>query len=354
MNPIQNIQSHLEPKEALLITSEPNRFYVTGFSSTDGAVILTKSKAVFLIDFRYFEKAKKTVTTCESRLSADLKAEVAAFCQDEQIAVLYLETESVSVNAFIAWETALSNVAVSRDDRFDQILRDLRSVKSEKELQNIREAQRLTDETFSYILPRIEAGRTERDIMLDMEFYMRRLGSEGVSFDFIVVSGRNSSLPHGVPTDKRIERGDFLTMDFGAVVNGYHSDMTRTVIIGNPTDEQRHVYETVLQAQLMAIDAVKPGAVCKDVDRIARDHIYSAGYQGCFGHGLGHSVGVEIHERPNFNPRCDAVLKPGVIMTVEPGIYLEDRYGVRIEDMICVTSSGCIDLTESPKELIIL
>ena len=352
MNPIPKIQSQLAPGEALLVTSEPNRFYLTAFASSDGFVFVSKNVAVFLIDFRYVEKAKNTVTSCEVRLSTKPTQEIADLCRDSQIKTLYVETESLSIQSYEKWKASLPGVTVTTDSKMNELLLDLRSVKSEEELRNIQAAQDLTDETFSYILEKIEAGRTERDVMLEMEFFMRKLGSEGVSFDFIVVSGKNSSLPHGVPTDKKIERGDFLTMDFGAVVNGYHSDMTRTVAIGAVTDEQRFIYDTVLQAQLKAIDAVKPGAVCKDVDKIARDLIDAAGYEHCFGHGLGHSVGVEIHEMPAFNPRCDTVLKPGVVMTVEPGIYLEDRYGVRIEDMVYVTESGCINLTKSPKELI--
>ena len=168
------------------------------------------------------------------------------------------------------------------------------------------------------------------------------------------MSGKNSSLPHGVPTDKKIENGDFLTMDFGAIVNGYHSDMTRTVAVGNISEEQRRVYDTVLKAQLAAIDAVKPGVVCRDIDKIARDIIYGAGYEGCFGHGLGHSVGVEIHEKPLFNTMCDTVLKEGTVMTVEPGIYLENKFGVRIEDMVVAVKDGCKVLTNSRKDLIIL
>jgi Xaa-Pro aminopeptidase len=187
-----------------------------------------------------------------------------------------------------------------------------------------------------------------------MEFFMRRMGSEGVSFDFIVVSGKNSSLPHGVPTDKLVQVGDFLTMDFGAVVGGYHSDMTRTVAVGSASDEMRLVYDTVLKAQLESEKAIRAGAVCSDIDKIARDIIYGAGYEGCFGHGLGHSVGVEIHESPAFSPNCSAILRPGTIMTVEPGIYLENKFGVRIEDMVYVTEEGSINLTASPKHLIIV
>lgn len=183
---------------------------------------------------------------------------------------------------------------------------------------------------------------------------MRRLGSEGVSFDFIVVSGKNSSLPHGIPTDKKIEYGDFITMDFGAVVGGYRSDMTRTVALGGVSDEQRLVYNTVLTAQLAAIKKIRSGAVCSEIDKTARDIIDGAGYKNCFGHALGHSVGIEIHENPNFSPRCGTVLKSGTVMTVEPGIYIENKFGVRIEDMVFVTDGGCVDITESPKELIIL
>ena len=218
----------------------------------------------------------------------------------------------------------------------------------------MQKAQEITDATFSYIINNIKAGRTEREVMLDMEFFMRKQACDGVAFDFVVVSGKNSSLPHGVPTDKVIENGDFVTMDFGATVGGYRSDMTRTVAVGFVTDEQRKVYDTVLKAQLAALPAIHAGVVCKDIDKIARDIIYSAGYEGAFGHGLGHSVGIEIHENPAFNTRCETILKSGTVMTVEPGIYLENKFGVRIEDMVYVTDDGCINLTKSDKNLIIL
>lgn len=351
---VKTIQKELDKKSALLVASVPNRFYLTGFETSDGYVLITKHAAVFLIDFRYVEKAKETVKSCDVQLSVSPMAEIRALCEQHGIAHLYVENDYVSMSLQKDLAAAVKPTEIVADDRFDTLLRDMRSVKNETELSLMQQAQKLTDDTFSYIVERIEAGRTERDVMLDMEFYMRRLGSEGVSFDFIVVSGKNSSLPHGVPTDKKIERGDFVTMDFGAVVGGYHSDMTRTIAVGAVSDEQKLVYDTVLKAQLSAIDAVKSGVVCKDIDKIARDLIYAAGYEGCFGHGLGHSVGVEIHERPNFNTRCDTVLKAGTVMTVEPGIYLENRFGVRIEDMVFVTADGCINLTKSPKELLVL
>ncbi len=350
---VKRLQNELAEGEALLVASIPNRFYLTGFESSAGYVFITAENAYFLIDFRYVEKARQTVSSCEVRLSSAPLKEISALCAENGIKCLFLEAEHTSVS-FLKQLREEIGVEISEDDRFDRLLEEMRSVKSEKELSLIKEAQRLTDETFKYIIERITAGRTEKEIMLDMEFFMRRRGSEGVSFDFIVVSGKNSSLPHGVPTDKPVEKGDFITMDFGAVVGGYHSDMTRTVLLGHPTEEQERIYNTVLSAQTEAVNAVKAGLVCKDIDKIARDIIYSAGFEGCFGHGLGHSVGIEIHERPNFNMRCDTVLKPGTVMTVEPGIYLEGKYGVRIEDMVYVTEDGCIDITESPRNLICL
>lgn len=348
------VQQALASDEAFLVTTDTNRFYYTGFPSSAGAVLITADAAVLLIDFRYFEKAKSSVTSCEVVLSGRLDIEIKTLCDKHGVKTLFLEADSTSVRRFDALQAALGNISLQKSDKFDRLTEDMRAIKTPAELALIKQAQKLTDDTFSYILNHIKPGRTEREIMLDMEFYMRRLGSEGVSFDFIVVSGKNSSLPHGVPTDKPVESGDFITMDFGAVCEGYRSDMTRTVAVGAISDEQRRVYDTVLQAQLAAEKAVRAGVVCKDVDKVARDIIYAAGYEGCFGHGLGHSVGIEIHENPAFNTRCETVLQAGMVMTNEPGIYLEDRFGVRIEDMLYVTANGSENLTASEKSLIVL
>ena len=351
---IFNITENLEKDEAALITSDANRFYLTGFNSSAGCVLLTKDSAYFLIDFRYFEKANKTIKFCKTVLLENLSKNLSELINKHNIAKLYLETHSLCYNDFNRYAKMFENIEISTNDKLDLLLQNLRSVKSTAELENIKKAQKLTDETFSYILSRISAGRSEREVMLDMEFFMRKQGSEGVSFNFIVVSGKNSSLPHGVPTEKKIENGDFVTMDFGAVINGYRSDMTRTVAVGNVTDEQSRVYDTVILAQNAALKEIKAGKVCKDIDAVARNIINGAGYEGCFGHGLGHSVGIEIHENPAFNTRCETVLKSGMIMTVEPGIYIENKFGVRIEDMVYVTDNGCMNLTESPKSLILL
>ncbi len=351
---ILNLQETLKHDEAFWISSGSNRLYLTGFNSSAGSVLITKNKAVFFIDFRYFEKAKSIVNSCEVVLYDKGDKGIYEFCTQENIKTVFVESSFVSLSHYKYLCDLFQNIIISKDNVLDLKLNQMRAVKSSYELEFIKQAQSLTEQTLDYILPRISVGKTEKEIMLDMEFFMRGLGAEGVSFDFIVVSGKNSSLPHGVPTAKKIENGDFITMDFGAIVGGYCSDMTRTVAIGSITDEQRTVYDTTLKAQLAAIESIKAGAVCGDIDKIARDIIYNAGYKGCFGHALGHSVGIDVHEAPNLSPNNQAVLEVGNIVTVEPGIYLENKFGVRIEDMVYVTENGCINLTKSQKELIIL
>ncbi len=351
---IEFLQSNLKEDEAALISSDADRLYYTGFRSSAGYVAVTREKAVFLIDFRYFEKAKQTVDSCEVILLKNFSQQLGELFSLQKIKTVYLETDTVSLSAFSSLKKRLPDFAFSSDGKIQSLITKQRSIKSAEEIALIRQAQKMTDETFSYILDNISAGRTEREVMLNMEFYMRRLGSEGVSFDFIVVSGKNSSMPHGVPTDKKIEKGDFVTMDFGAVCGGYRSDMTRTVAVGEVSDKQKEVYGIVLKAQKETIDFIKPGVVCKEVDRTARDIIDKAGYGDCFGHGLGHSVGIEIHENPACNTVCETVMEKGMIMTVEPGIYIENEFGVRIEDMVVVTENGCENLTVSKKELIVL
>lgn len=353
-NRIFNLQEGLKDSEAFLISSGSNRFYLTSFNSSAGTVLITKTKAVFFIDFRYFEKAKATVSSCDVVLYDKGDKGIYEFCKREKIKTLFVEAASVSLSHHKYLCGVFEGIEISKENKLDLKLNEMRAVKSQGELQYIMQAQALTDQTLDYILPRISAGRTEREIMLDMEFFMRGLGASGVSFDFIVVSGKNSSLPHGVPTDKKIEKGDFVTMDFGGIVGGYCSDMTRTVAVGSITDEQRKVYDTTLKAQLAALDAIKADSVCGDIDKIARDIIYDAGYKGCFGHALGHSVGIDVHESPNLSPNNTAILQVGNVVTVEPGIYLENKFGVRIEDMVYVTDGGCINLTKSDKKLIIL
>ncbi len=353
-NRILSLQENLNGNEAFWITSGSNRFYLTGFNSSAGSVLITKSSAVFFIDFRYFEKAKSTVDSCEVVIYDKGDKGIYEYCKRENIKEIFIEASQTSLTQHKYLSELFDGINISKENKLDIKLSEMRAVKSEYELRFIKQAQFLTEQTLDYILPRIAVGRTEREVMLDMEFFMRGLGADGVSFDFIVVSGKNSSLPHGVPTDKKIEKGDFVTMDFGAIVNGYCSDMTRTVAVGGVTNEQRLVYDTTLKAQLASIDAIKAGAVCGNIDKIARDIIYDAGYKGCFGHALGHSVGIDVHESPNLSPNNKAILEIGNVVTVEPGIYIENKFGVRIEDMVYVTENGCINLTKSDKSLIVL
>lgn len=351
---IKELQAVLPKDSGMLIMSPANRQYLTGFVSSAGMVFITAQNSWFFTDFRYYEKAAATVNSCRVCQTERGLSDLLPLCAENHVKTILIETDWISLQSFQRIQNTLQGIEVAEDALLDETLARLRAIKSRQEIEKIKEAQRLTDETFSYIVQQIRPGMREIDIMLEMEFFMRRQGSEGVSFDFIVVSGQNSSLPHGVPTPKKVESGDFITMDFGGVIDGYRSDMTRTVAVGFVSDEQRRVYEIVRNAKNTAISSIAPGKVCKDIDRIARDLIDHAGYKGCFGHGLGHSVGLEIHENPSFNTRCETVLKPGMVLTVEPGIYLEKQFGVRIEDMGVVTQSGFDNFTQSTDALLIL
>lgn len=352
---IEAARSVLQAGEAALILSGPGRRYLTGYPSSEGAVLLTAKRACLYVDFRYIEKARATVQHVEVIQTERLSAQIGSVLQEEGITHLLVETEEMSLAQLFRYRKALEGISIdAEDDRLDRILEKLRAQKTPQELASIRAAQALTDETFTYILDRLTPGRTEREVMLDMEYHMRRAGSEGVAFDLIVVSGKNSSLPHGVPGARALARGDFVTMDFGAVIDGYCSDMTRTVAIGTADEEQRRVYATVLQAQEAAFSHLRAGVPGCEVDRAAREVIDGAGYAGCFGHALGHSVGLAIHESPTCSPRSETPLPAGTVMTVEPGIYLPDRFGVRIEDMAVVTDAGYENLTHSEKRLLLV
>ena len=343
----------MEKGVCAIIQNPVNRFYLSGFRSSAGMIVLTENKAVLLVDFRYFEKAKKTVQNMEVLLANNFFANAKELLETENIKKILPETDFINLDSFERMKKAFEGIEVSNDNSLSQTISSLRQIKSAEETKCIKKSQGITDNAFAHILNFIKAGVTEREIALELEFFMRKTGSEGVAFDTIAVSGKNSTLPDGVPTEKPLENGDFLTMDFGAVYNGYCSDMTRTVAVGYVTDEQQKVYDTVLKAQLSALKEIGPNKVCKEIDKIARD-IINAEYEGCFGHGLGHSVGLEIHENPALNTRDETLLKAGVIMTVEPGIYIPDKFGVRIEDMVLITDTSYENLTKSPKELIII
>ncbi len=352
-NRVNEIRKILKENMAAFIISPQNRFYLTDFETSDGFVYISEKSAIFMTDSRYIEKAESVVKSMDTVLLTSQNEQLSKIIKDEKIKTVLIETDYITVNALSSLKSGVGDIFSTSSELTDKLLL-MRSKKELEEINRIKEAQRITDLTFSYILERISAGRTEKEIMLDMEFFMRKSGSEGIAFDFIVVSGKNSSLPHGVPTDKKIEKGDFITMDFGAVIKGYRSDMTRTVAVGEITSEQKSVYDTVLKAQKAALDFAALGKNCSDVDKAARDIIDATEFKDTFGHALGHSVGIDIHESPSFSPRSKDILKCGNVMTIEPGIYLKNKFGVRIEDMIYITENGNDNLTKSRKDLIIL
>lgn len=337
-----------------LIISPENRKYFTGFESSDGFLITSENRAVFITDGRYIEAAEKQISNCEVKLLGKTYPQIAEILKEMNCNRLLVESTRMTVSTYNSLKGVLKKIPVSTDTTLDTIINTLRSVKTEFEVESIIKAQRIAEDAFNHILNFIKVGVTEKEIALELDFYMLHHGGEGLSFETIAVSGANSSMPHGVPSNKKIENGDFITMDFGTIINGYHSDMTRTVAVGFATDEMKNVYDTVLKAQQNCLDNIKAGISCKDGDEFARSVIRNAGLGQYFTHSTGHGVGVEIHEFPNLSPASDSVLQVGDIVTVEPGIYIPEKFGVRIEDMALITENGCSNLTNAKKDLIIL
>lgn len=351
---IEKISEQLEKNEAFIITSSANRQYVTGFKSSAGTVLITKKESFLFIDSRYFEKASATVKHLKVILAKNTLEQIKGTLEKYKIELLFAEISDLSVAEHKRFSEKFSPVTVSDDGKMDNLVTEYRAVKDSSEIECIKAAQVITDKAFNHILDFIKVGKTEREIALELEFFMRKSGSEGVAFDTIAVSGKNSSLPHGVPTDKVVKDGDFITMDFGANIGGYCADMTRTVAVGYVSEKQEEVYETVLAAQTKALMFIKTGVKGSEVDAVARNVIRDKGYGEYFGHALGHSLGLLVHESPSCSPKSEDMLKSGMFMTVEPGIYIPEQFGVRIEDLVLLTDTVPENITKSPKELIIL
>lgn len=353
MDKIKNLQSTLENGCAYLVASHENRRYLTDFPSSDGYVLITKTEAVLLIDSRYIEAAQSSARGCtDIILLTSLSAQLPELIEKLGVATVYTEAEKLSVSEYQNFCKIIPCECIA--EKADDEINALRRRKNETEKQKILAAQAIAEEAFDHILGFIKEGVTEREIALTLDFFMLKNGAEAISFETIAVSGKNSSMPHGVPGDKAVEKGDFITLDYGAVVDGYHSDMTRTVAVGFVSDKQAEVYETVLTAQKKSLEILRAGVSGFDADAAARDVIKSAGYGNFFGHGTGHGVGIEIHEQPRLSLKSKQILEIGDVVTVEPGIYLPSEFGVRIEDMAFITENGCENLTKSPKNLIIL
>ncbi len=346
--------SQSDAAQGYLITSPVARRYLLGFSSTAGTGLILEDAAYFIVDFRYYEMACHAIQGCKVLLQENLAEQVKQLCAKHHAATLGVEEQTMTLSEYDGLTQSLTGLTLVRDGKLSAAINRLRLIKDADEIQAIAAAQALSEEAYTDLLGILKEGMTEKQIALELDFRMRRLGAEDVSFETIVAAGPHSASPHAHPSDYAVQKGDLITMDFGALLNGYHADMTRTVAIGEPGEKKRHLYQTVLTAQLEALKAMGPGKEFSAMDRVARRIIDNAGYRGCFGHSLGHGVGVEIHEGPNLAPRSQGVLKEGMVVSCEPGIYLEGQYGARIEDLVAITPEGCWNLNRTSKELICL
>ncbi|OMP67699.1 M24 family metallopeptidase [Domibacillus epiphyticus] len=337
--------------DGLFIMSPYNRRYVTGFTGTAGAALVTQNDAVFFTDFRYTEQAaKQAVEFTIVKHTKPLLQEAMEYAEKLGVNRLGFEKEYMTYQEYelinAQFNGSLKPVA--------GIVENLRLIKTDSEIKILKEACDIADTAFKHILDFLQPGVKEIDVANELEFFMRKCGAASSSFDIIVASGVRSALPHGVATDKIIESGDFVTLDFGAFHKGYASDITRTVAVGEPSSQLKEIYEIVLEAQMAAVDQIRPGMTGKEADAVTRNIIKAKGYGEAFGHSTGHGLGLEVHENPTLSFRNDKPLECGMVVTVEPGIYLPGIGGVRIEDDILLTESGNELLTHSAKELIIL
>ncbi len=343
------------PSTGAVVHDPSNMFYLTEGYTGEGLVYISSCSRVIVTDFRYTEQAERqapgfTVVMTDSQ--KDHNHWLKELVQADGVTDLRFESNWLSVDTF-----EKLRAAVGEDVTYVPLNgapQKLREIKTPAEIVVMRRAADITSEAFAAILPKIREGMTEKELRIELDFTMLRLGADGNAFDTIIASGENGSLCHAIPGQRRLRRGDMITMDFGAKVGGYCSDMTRTVALGEPSAEMRRVYDTVLRAQTMCEDALAAGKNCFDIDKLARDYIGAMGYAGRFGHGLGHSVGIDIHEEPRLSQKCHETLRAGIVITVEPGVYIPGLGGVRIENTCLVKENGCVPLTTAEKQLIIL
>ncbi|MDW0108926.1 M24 family metallopeptidase [Sporosarcina aquimarina] len=337
--------------DALLITSGYNRRYMTNFTGTAGAAIVSGNDAVFITDFRYMEQAADQIK--DFRIVQHDKTmieEVAQQLEEMKVQRVGFEKDDLT---FGMYELYKSKVAAELFPT-SGLVEKLRIIKTPEELEILKQAAKIADDAFTHICGFIKAGMTELEVSNELEFFMRKQGATSSSFDTIVASGVRGALPHGVASDKKIQSGELVTLDYGALYNGYISDITRTVAVGEPSDEMREIYEITLAAQKLAVEGIKPGMTGIQADALARDYIASKGYGDAFGHSTGHGIGLEVHESPGLSFRSETILEPNMTVTAEPGIYLPGIGGVRIEDDLVITEDGCERLTHCTKELQIL
>lgn len=353
INRVNNLREQMKSEEisSFLITSPYNLRYLTGFTGTTGLALIGLEEAFFITDFRYTEQAAKQCVGFEIVKNVGPILEVVAdLVESKNIENLGFEESFVPFKQYVELEGLLEVDLIP----VSGMVEELREIKDEEEIAIVEKACEIADKAFSHILTYIKPGMTEIQVANELDFYMRSLGASSVSFETIVASGLRSAMPHGVASEKVIEQGDMITIDFGCYYNGYVSDMTRTISLGEPSDKLREIYNVVKEAQQKVLDAAKPGMTGVELDAVARDYIASKGYGEAFGHSTGHGIGLEIHEGPNVSKLAEKAFVPGNIITNEPGIYLPGIGGVRIEDDMLVTENGIKRLTHSEKELIIL
>ncbi|MFF2527539.1 M24 family metallopeptidase [Brevibacillus sp. NPDC058079] len=337
--------------EAFITEKTENRFYLSGFTGSTGWVIVTETEAFLVTDFRYVEQAQEqapdfTVVNNERKAVEAM----AKLLQEKGIKRLAFES-SVSFSTYQEWNKGFDGVELVSTSG---LLEKIRMFKDESEMVIIREAVRIAEAAFTHIQGYIKPGVRESDVALELEFFMRKQGATGSAFDMIVASGVRGALPHGRASEKVIQAGEMVTLDFGAAYQGYNSDITRTLSVGEPDPKMREIYEIVLRAQLAGLEALKPGVSAKDADAATRDIITAAGYGDAYGHSAGHGLGLEVHELPGLSTVSTFVLEPGMLVTMEPGIYVTGLGGVRIEDDVWITADGHENLNKSTKELLIL
>lgn len=351
MSTLKKTRQYLREREldGLFITNPYNRRYITQFTGSAGVVLITADEALLITDFRYVEQATKeaegfTIVKHETDIVDELKKQLDRL----QVNRLGFEAEHMTVAEFRNYESKLQCELITTKN----IIEQFRMTKTAEEVAIIKAAAKIADDAFEYILSYIKPGVREIDVANELEYFMRKQGATSSSFDIIVASGVRSSLPHGIASDKIIASGELVTLDFGALYKGYCSDITRTIAIGNISDELKEIYDVVLVAQQKAVAAIKPTMTGIEADAIARDYIADAKYGDYFGHGTGHGIGLEIHEEPRLSPRSKTVLQQHMVVTVEPGIYIPNVGGCRIEDDIVLTATGNERLTLATKELI--
>lgn len=350
---IKKLQERMPQEvDAFLTADEKTVLYLTGFDMTDGALFVMRDEAFLFVDFRYIEAAREEARGCSVVMpEKNFFENINALIAERGIKTVGFEEDKFTVSSFEAYKRRIPSVGFVK---MGSVITEMAKIKSIEEMELIAHAEHIGDMALADTLPLIKPEMTEIDVALELEYHMRKHGASKTSFDTICVSGTASSRPHGVPRNIKLERG-FLTMDFGCIYKGYSSDMTRTVCLGTPDEEMKKVYNTVLEAQTKAIEAVHEGADCGEMDAVARNIINDAGYRGRFGHSLGHSLGIYIHESPRLSPKAfGEKLCVGHVFSVEPGIYIEGKYGVRIEDVLQIRESGVVNIAKSPKELLVL